>query len=306
MPSLSKVLADNNAYKWAYLPVALFVGGTSGIGRGTAQAFAKATKGNAHIIICGRDRSAAESLIASFPKPTSQDAKHEFIQCDVTRMKNVQAATSSLLSRLPKLNYLVITCGFMAFRGRDETEEGIDTKLAVHYYGRWKFINDLSPLLQKAKESGEDSKVLTVLGAGMGGKVDVDDLGLKKNFSVTAAGLQAPSYNDIMIKSLAKRYPGIAFVHTTPGVVRTSIFQQSHWALRPINPVLTVLFYPFSRSASECGENMLWSLLQSEAGANRRNEKGDDIGDSRYYGSEEIEAKLWEHTEEEMKRALAS
>lgn len=200
MPSISKVIADNASRTWGYVPVALFVGGTSGIGRGAARAFAKHTKGNAHIIICGRNRAAAESLIASFPKPTSPEAKHEFIECDATRMKNVRATTNSLLKRLPKLNYLAITCGILSFKGRDETEEGIDTKLAVHYYGRWRFINDLMPLVQKAKDAGEDSKVLTVFAPGAGGKIDRDDFGLKKHFSLTAAALQGPSYNDVMVK----------------------------------------------------------------------------------------------------------
>ena len=51
-------------------------------------------------------------------------------------------------------------------------------------------------------------------------------------------------------------------------------------------------------------ENMLWAMLESQIGSSRRNDKGDDIGDSRYYGSEDIEEKLWKHTEEEMQRAL--
>lgn len=50
---------------------------------------------------------------------------------------------------------------------------------------------------------------------------------------------------------------------------------------------------------------MLWAMLNSGPGASRRNDKGDDIGDSRYFGSEEIEKELWEHTEEEMRRALS-
>lgn len=50
---------------------------------------------------------------------------------------------------------------------------------------------------------------------------------------------------------------------------------------------------------------MLYALLNGQPGANRCNDKGDDIGDSRYFGSEEIEKLLWEHTEEEMRRALA-
>ena len=65
MPSISKIRADNAVFSPSYLPVALFVGGTSGIGQAAAEAFARYTKGDAHIIICGRNRAAAESIIAS-------------------------------------------------------------------------------------------------------------------------------------------------------------------------------------------------------------------------------------------------
>ena len=60
-----------------------------------------------------------------------------------------------------------------------QTEEGIDRKLAVHYYARWKFTHDLFPSLKRAKEAGEDAKVLSVLAAGKGSEIDVEDLGLK-------------------------------------------------------------------------------------------------------------------------------
>lgn len=59
----------------------------------------------------------------------------------------------------------------ITLNGRDETSdsEGLDKKLALHYYARWKFIKDLIPLLRRAKDAGEDAKVLSVLGAGHGG-----------------------------------------------------------------------------------------------------------------------------------------
>lgn len=152
MTSLQATRAANAAFSPSYLPVALFFGGTSGIGQATAEAFARHTKGNAHIIICGRNRVAAESIIASFPK--SPRGHYEFVECDALLMKNVQATTSELLSRLPRLNFLVGSAGFLTLKGRDETAEGLDKKLALHYYARWKFINDLMPLLRKAKDAG--------------------------------------------------------------------------------------------------------------------------------------------------------
>lgn len=45
MPSLSAAKSTNAAFAATYRPTALFVGGTSGVGEGTAGAFARATKG---------------------------------------------------------------------------------------------------------------------------------------------------------------------------------------------------------------------------------------------------------------------
>ena len=200
MPALAAVRAANAAFAPAFFPVAVFVGGTSGIGRACAEAFARYTKGNAHIVIVGRNKSAADEIIASFPKPTKPEAKHEFVQCDVFLMRNIQATTASLRESLPKINYLVLSPGLFNLRGRDETAEGIDKRLGLHYYARWKFVYDLLPLVQKAKEAGEDAKVMSVLAAGHGGPVNLDDLGMKKSYNVAKAGLTSPTYTDLMFE----------------------------------------------------------------------------------------------------------
>jgi len=307
MPPFAAVRAANNTFQKSYLPVALFVGGTAGIGQGTAEVFARVTKGNAHIIICGRNRTAAEAIISRFPKPTVPEAIHEFVECDLSLMKNVEKATSDLLARLPKLNYLLISTGYLSMRGTNRTEEDIEKKMAVHYYGRWKFIKDLVPLLQKAKEAGEDAAALSVYAAGHGGSIDLDDLGMKKSYSAASSGVIGPTYNDIMVQSFAEKYPGISFTHTFPGTVRSDMLRAIGWGARIVKPILMTLLYPISISPEECGEYTLWAMLQgNEGGAFRRDSKGDDIGMSKYYGSDEAKEKLWAHTEEEINRALTS
>lgn len=41
---------------------------------------------------------------------------------------------------------------------------------------------------------------MSVLAAGTGGEIDLDDLGLKKHYSVLNAGLAVPTYNDLMLE----------------------------------------------------------------------------------------------------------
>lgn len=181
-------------------PVAVFVGGTSGIGQGMAETFAQWRNGRAHIVIVGRNETAAKEVISHFPKASEGTWSHEFVKCDATLMKEVKRASEEILARHPKINFLVMSPGYFSSSGRDETEEGIDKKLAVHYYSRWKFTEQLLPALKAAKDQGEEARVLSVFSAGYGGKVNADDFGLKKNYSMSAAALSATTYNDYMVE----------------------------------------------------------------------------------------------------------
>lgn len=203
MPSLEAARTSNAGFCPSYLPVAIFIGGTSGVAKCMAQSFANITKGRAHIIIIGRNQAAAESIIATFPKPTGEDNegwKHEFVYCDASLMKNIHETTAALRARLTKVNFLVNSVGYASIRGFQPTEEGIDVKMALRYYARFTFLNDLLPLLRNAKEAGEDAKTMSILAAGFNQPADLDDLGVKKNFAWLKAMTASGTYNDLMVQ----------------------------------------------------------------------------------------------------------
>lgn len=71
--------------------------------------------------------------------------------------------------------------------------------LAVAYYARWKFIQDLAPLLQKAKDDGQDAAVMTVASPYRSNKIDLGDFGLRKHYSIRTVAAAGGTYQDLMV-----------------------------------------------------------------------------------------------------------
>jgi len=204
MPSISVARNSNLSFTPSYAPIILITGATSGIGQTMSEIFARNPHGRAHIILVGRNRAAAERIIASFPTPPSSGntgAKYtyEFIQCDITLMKNVHSMAKELLRRLTKINFLVHCAGVAGLRGRVDTVEGIDKKMAVRYYARFALSYDLLPLLRKAQKMGEPASVEFVFSSGVAPEIDLDDLGLRKTYTGFKAMFQTGSYADVIL-----------------------------------------------------------------------------------------------------------
>ncbi|KAJ7636225.1 NAD-P-binding protein [Roridomyces roridus] len=298
MPSLSQVQISNAGFKSSYLPVAVFLGGTSGIGRGTAEALARYTGGNAHIILIGRNASAAASILSSFPKPTSTESgwKHEFIECDVSLIKNVNTTLATLLPRLPRVNFLVCSCGIFSFDGRKETSEGLDLKLAVTYNARAVFMIKLTPALDAAAAAGQPASVLNVLAAGQGTPIEIDNVGLKRGYTGQRAMGESVTYVDLLHEELSAKHPSLAFTQTCPGLIDTPISRVAA-TLVPSLDIST------AGNITDAGEFALYALLTAAPGkVHAKGEKSDDIETppAHGHGSSEQSRALLKHTEEIM------
>src|SRR5438034_10392834 len=79
------------------------------------------------------------------------------------------------------------------------------------------------PQLTTAAKSGQLSRQISILAAGEEGKIDLDDLALKKNFSLGKCAAHAITMNSLMASHLAAMHPDTTFIHMSPGAVGTNI-----------------------------------------------------------------------------------
>ncbi|KAL0579408.1 hypothetical protein V5O48_002579 [Marasmius crinis-equi] len=314
MPSLSSARSYTTSYQFSYVPVAVFVGGTQGIGHRTVEALARTTNGKVHIILISRSEANGKRILESLVKPLNgEEVIREFIYCDVALMKNVVGAVEKIKRLLqdrlpdidpPRVNFLFMSAGYASIRlkPRIDTEEGIDRQLVLRYYHRFKFTHELLPLLRAARDAGEDAKVLSVLGAGAKWWLPKEDFGYKKleHGPAWRSVIISPPYNDLAFEGFAKREPGIAFTHMSPGFVRTDAFEKdmtfSYWPLTVFNPLLRLLWTYAAMPEEKSAEFFLYGLLAGKEGFFRRNNYGTDIGK---YDHGVDKEKFWEHSMEE-------
>jgi hypothetical protein len=69
-------------------------------------------------------------------KRSNSSGNYEFVQADLTLMKNVEQVAREITSKVEKINYLCMSQGISSMKIRDDTEEGIDRKMALHFYSR--------------------------------------------------------------------------------------------------------------------------------------------------------------------------
>ncbi|KAH8929200.1 NAD(P)-binding protein [Atractiella rhizophila] len=269
MPSLHQVVASNNLFRPSYLPVALFIGGTSGIGEAMALRLANQTGGRSHIILLGRDGAKAKEILDRMP--SHAEGKKEFVQVDLMDLSTLRTVLAEQKGKLEKINFLIMTAGFLSLDGYTPTIDGLDRKLSVHYFGRFRAAYELAHLVEKAGERGEEASIVTVLdGSGRGGrgKPFMDDLKLEKYYSIGNAAKTAVTYNDIAMTELAIRYPHISTFHINPGGVDTPITKNKDlpWIARTgvevLRPVLKML--PMMTSMEDCAEYMWYNVWSGE------------------------------------------
>lgn len=302
MANMDKIIEQNKGVREETEgPVGVFVGGTSGVGEYTAYNFAKYTH-DPTIYIVGRSETAGQAVLDKLKEINPSDkAQYYFKKHDVTLIRDCDELCKALNASEKKVNLLFLSAGFLTTAGRTETVEGIDKKLAVNYYGRWRIVEQLMPLLKNASENGENTRVVSVLQPGNEGPVEEDDLDLKKNFTLFKANRHIVEFNSLAVARFAKQHPNMSFIHAHPGFVSTAIARELPWALRVGTNALARFIATSPETSAEKSFYLGWSAPEFKTGSHivsaKLKEMQPDI-EKKGFLSPELQEKVWNHTQQ--------
>ncbi len=325
MVSYKEILASNSLINDATGPrVAVFVGGTSGIGKLTIKALV-ATGTSVRIHLVGR-KSAEERTRTFIQELSAINPKAEvfWTEGEVSLLAETKKICEAIKSKESCVDLLFITTGYAPFGKRKETSEGFEIAQSLEYYSRMLFIQHLLPLLNQA----EAPKVISVLSGGMEwSNIDLDDLGLKKpgNFNGVKAHILYGVMNTTNLEKLANDNPAVTFIHSCPGWVNTGNVRRSvdpnsvmAWF---VGLILEPLIFLFSMSDEVSGQRNLFQSTsaafggrgvpwQGKPGVNTLekpanglflvNSKCDISSNAKVVSilREKAQGKVWEHTQE--------
>jgi NAD(P)-dependent dehydrogenase (short-subunit alcohol dehydrogenase family) len=289
MVAIDVVRAHNASLK--SLPpklVAVFVGGTSGIGFFTARELVR-NAASPHVYLIGRNATEAGKIMKELSTINSS-SEVSFIQKDISLLKNVDEACNEIKRKEEQVNVLFMTCGYLTMKGRDETDEGLDRKMAVQYYARMRFISQLTPLLNKASEANKLSRVVAVLDPQAGlrlGGLDYSDLSVRHNFSLKKAMVHASAMTSLSIAHLANQNPKTSYIHAYPSGVETGVTRELFGRFN--DAILFVLGGLFRRFVFvpqvESGERHLFAATEPRYAPKADSAKTDVIGSDGVKGS---------------------
>jgi NAD(P)-dependent dehydrogenase (short-subunit alcohol dehydrogenase family) len=111
--SLKEFKPKSDKFKY----VAIFVGGTSGIGEAAIKSFA-ANVSNAQVFVIGRNREAATTIMAQ-SKHLSPSSHFQFIQQDLSLIKDVDRVCKEIAKQAVYVDLLFMTQGYLSSRARN-------------------------------------------------------------------------------------------------------------------------------------------------------------------------------------------
>jgi NAD(P)-dependent dehydrogenase (short-subunit alcohol dehydrogenase family) len=279
--------------------VAVFVGGTSGIGKLTLNAITRlGTRFKAY----GIGRQESEAAFKPFIEElhlANANASIIWVEGQISLLSEVQRVCDRIKRLEGSIDLLFMTAGYVNFSGRHstlllrilplammsrrlispDTSEGLEISHALEFYSRICFTQNLLPLL---RSSGR-ARVMSIRSGGMEGDYffNADDLLLEAPgaFGAMASVRHMGNMNTLALERIAQmpENKNIVFMHCHPGGVRTGNlfrgFQEGSWgswlAATFMDPVIWLMAYGEEEAAERVYywvQALLRGRIQKEVG----------------------------------------
>jgi NAD(P)-dependent dehydrogenase (short-subunit alcohol dehydrogenase family) len=240
---------------------ALVTGGTDGIGKEVARGLARAGH---RVIIIGRDAEKGVRAAREIQQ-AARNPNVEFLQADLSLMREAERVADEVGSRWAGLNCLVHSAGMVSGR-RELTDEGIESNFATNYLSRFVLTRKLLPLMKAVGEPGTAARIVVISGAATTGKIYFDDINLISKFGLLRMVEQSCRANDVFTVEQARRLASgyarrVTITCLKMGVVKTNIRNRPDFP-RWMKILVPLIMDPLlGQTAEQAAESALKLLL---------------------------------------------
>lgn len=153
----------------------LITGSTDGLGKATAEWFAKE---GARVLLHGRNDEKGSKTLKAI-KASSGNDKLEYYNGDFSSLRSVSELAGKIISNEKGIDILINNAGIgggpKSGSRREISEDGFELRLAVNYMAQVLLTRKLLPLIKK------DARIINVASVGQS-ELDFDDLDMEKNY----------------------------------------------------------------------------------------------------------------------------
>jgi NAD(P)-dependent dehydrogenase (short-subunit alcohol dehydrogenase family) len=180
--------------------ICLITGGTSGIGKATAEALAAL---GATTVIVGRDPEKSRRVCRKIRAKT-RNSNVDFMLADLSSQQDIRKLADLFKRRFPKLDVLINNAG-AKITARNTTVDGYEMTFALNHLAY--FL--LTQLLIDRLKAGSDGRIINVSsGAHGGARLDFNDLQNEHEYVGKRAYNQSKLANIVFTYELSRRLDG--------------------------------------------------------------------------------------------------
>jgi NAD(P)-dependent dehydrogenase (short-subunit alcohol dehydrogenase family) len=242
--------------------LAIVTGATSGIGYEAALALAGA---GAQVILAARDPDKARRAMDAIRR-AHPGARLEARPLDIARLASVRDFAARWREEERPFDVLLLNAGVASVPQREETEDGFERQFATNYLGHFALAGLLLPSIRPDAAS----RVIQVASlAHRGGRIDFDDLQLRRSYSRQGAYAQSKLAMLMFGLELDRRLQvagsPVRSIPAHPGTAKTDITRLGDRAGPVRKLVLDGVFGLLGQSAAQGALPLLYAATAPEA-----------------------------------------